>query len=60
MSAQRHKNDELKYRRTDRQKPQLKLKLENQNGIKYNKLSRGEICVANFIPLANSASQGNY
>ena len=24
------------------------------------KLSRGEICVANFIPPANGASQGNY
>ena len=36
VSAQRHKNDELKYRRTDRQKPYLKLKLENQNRIKYN------------------------
>ena len=23
-------------------------------------LSRGEICVANFIPPANGASQGNY
>ena len=27
----------------------------------YNQeLSRGEICEANFIPLANGASQGNY
>ena len=27
----------------------------------FNKqLSRGEICVANFIPPANGASQGNY
>ena len=25
-----------------------------------NKLSRGEICVANFIPPANGASRGNY
>ena len=25
----------------------------------FNKLSRGEICVANFIPPANGASQGN-
>ena len=24
------------------------------------KLSRGEICVANFIPSANGVSQGNY
>ena len=24
------------------------------------KLSRGEICMANFIPPANGASQGNY
>ena len=32
--------------------------------LKYNKniiqLKRGEICVANFIPPANGASQGNY
>ena len=25
-----------------------------------NKLSRGEICVANFIPPANGSSPGNY
>ena len=25
-----------------------------------NQFSRGEICVANFIPPANGASQGNY
>ena len=25
-----------------------------------NQLIRGEICVANFIPSANGASQGNY
>jgi hypothetical protein len=25
-----------------------------------NKLSRGEICVANFIPPANGANQGSY
>ena len=27
---------------------------------KYYELSRGEICVANFIPPANGTSQGNY
>ena len=30
------------------------------NGNFYIKLSRGEICVANFIPHVNGASQGNY
>ena len=30
------------------------------NGNFYIKLSRGEICVANFIPPVNGASQGNY
>ena len=26
----------------------------------FNKLSRGEICVANFIPPVNGERQGNY
>ena len=30
------------------------------NISKYIQLSRGEICVANFIPPANGVSQGNY
>ena len=29
-------------------------------GNKILKLNRGEICVANFIPPANGASQGSY
>ena len=34
---------------------------EKQDPISTNlKLSRGEICVANFIPPANGVSQGNY
>ena len=28
--------------------------------LKQNKLSRGEICVANFTHPANGVSQGNY
>ena len=31
-----------------------------QTCITIDKLSRGEICVANFIPPVNGASQGNY
>ena len=33
--------------------------LSSTNKIE-KKFSRGEICVANFIPPANGASQGNY
>ena len=46
------------------EKPQIRNVQENywiqflQNSV--YKLSRGEICVANFIPPANIASQGNY
>ena len=37
----------------------LKLKSKNLRDI-INKLSRGEICVANFIPPGNGASLGGY
>ena len=37
----------------------MRVKINNFN-FNFNKLSRGEICVANFMPPANDVSQGNY
>ena len=40
--------------------PTAELMFKNKNILKNCKLSRGEICVANFIPPANGTTQGKY